>query len=183
MARTCVRACSLSAIPGNRRRNSMAADNSPSCSKMVRIAAASDSETTNISRAWGRGLWLASGGVAALLRCKYFGPPNRRQTSWKRAVSITLSKRGVQQVGRVGCADWRASPEAPDRSGSKNDEGLKAATATSLMEPCRESRPFSLRRTVCRAASDTGMVVALQAVILVQDESADGNLAMAAVSL
>jgi hypothetical protein len=42
------RALALSVIPGNNRRSSMAAENSPPCSKAARIAAASDSETTNI---------------------------------------------------------------------------------------------------------------------------------------
>ena len=52
MTRATSRACRLSVIPGNRRRNSIAADNSPRCSNAVRIAAASASETTNISEAW-----------------------------------------------------------------------------------------------------------------------------------
>jgi hypothetical protein len=42
------RALALSVIPGNNRRSSMAAENSPPCSKAARIAAASASETTNI---------------------------------------------------------------------------------------------------------------------------------------
>jgi transposase len=41
-----------SAAPGNRRRSSMAADSSPSCSKTARIAAASASVTTNMAGAW-----------------------------------------------------------------------------------------------------------------------------------
>jgi len=40
-------------IPGNRCRNSMMADSSPSLWKASRIAAASDSVTTNIAEAWG----------------------------------------------------------------------------------------------------------------------------------
>jgi hypothetical protein len=44
------RALALSVIPGNRRRSSMTADNSPSCSKVARMAAASASGTRNISR-------------------------------------------------------------------------------------------------------------------------------------
>jgi hypothetical protein len=43
------RALALSEMPGNRRRNSMAADSSPSCSKAARIAAASASVTRNIA--------------------------------------------------------------------------------------------------------------------------------------
>jgi hypothetical protein len=42
------RALALSVILGNRRCNLMAADNSPFCSKAVRIAAASSSETMNM---------------------------------------------------------------------------------------------------------------------------------------
>ena len=42
------RAFALSVIPRNRRRSLIAADNSPSCSKTVRIAAASASVTMNI---------------------------------------------------------------------------------------------------------------------------------------
>ena len=42
------RALVLSMMPGNRRRNSMAAESSPSCSKVDRIATASASVTTNI---------------------------------------------------------------------------------------------------------------------------------------
>jgi hypothetical protein len=46
------RAFVLSLSPGNRRRNSIAADNSPSSLKMARIAAASASVTTNIPEPW-----------------------------------------------------------------------------------------------------------------------------------
>jgi hypothetical protein len=46
-------ASELSVIPGNRRRNSIAADSSPSFSKMAWIAAASDSETTNMAGSMG----------------------------------------------------------------------------------------------------------------------------------
>jgi hypothetical protein len=42
----------LSGMPGNSRRSSMAAANSPPCLKAERIASASVSETTNIPRAW-----------------------------------------------------------------------------------------------------------------------------------
>jgi hypothetical protein len=42
----------LSPTPGNRRRNSIAADSSPSLLKIVRIASASASVTTNIPKAW-----------------------------------------------------------------------------------------------------------------------------------
>ena len=48
------RARSLSAMPGNRRRTSIAAANSPPRSNAARIAAASSSETTNIRQAWKR---------------------------------------------------------------------------------------------------------------------------------
>jgi hypothetical protein len=48
MDRAQARAFSLSLMPGNRRRNSTAADNSPPCSNAVRIAVASASETQNI---------------------------------------------------------------------------------------------------------------------------------------
>jgi hypothetical protein len=50
MDRAQARAFSLSMMPGNRRRSSMAAENSPCSSKMARIAAASVSLTRNISR-------------------------------------------------------------------------------------------------------------------------------------
>ena len=46
------RACALSAMPGNRRRSSTAAENSPPWLNAARIAAASASVTTNIVRAW-----------------------------------------------------------------------------------------------------------------------------------
>ena len=54
MDRAHCRAAALSAMPGNRRRGSMAADNSPSCSYVARIAAASASVTTNMGRGWPR---------------------------------------------------------------------------------------------------------------------------------
>jgi hypothetical protein len=44
------RALALSRIPGNIRRSSSAAENSPPSLKAVRIAAASDSETQNIGK-------------------------------------------------------------------------------------------------------------------------------------
>jgi hypothetical protein len=47
-------------MPGNRRRNSTTADNSPRCSNAVRIAAASVSVTANIPEAWGPAPWRAS---------------------------------------------------------------------------------------------------------------------------
>jgi hypothetical protein len=59
------RAFALSVIPGNRRRTSIAADSSPSCSKAARIAAASASVTMNIvvrmgmGGARGKRLWLS----------------------------------------------------------------------------------------------------------------------------
>jgi hypothetical protein len=46
MVRAQARALALSLTPENSRRSSMAADSSPSCSKMARIAAASASVTT-----------------------------------------------------------------------------------------------------------------------------------------
>ena len=52
MVRAHSTACALSVIPGNRRRSSMAAENSPRCSKTARIAAAFASVTTNIVGAW-----------------------------------------------------------------------------------------------------------------------------------
>ena len=48
IVRACARACVLSRIPGKRRRNSIAADNSPSFSNISQIAAASASVTKNI---------------------------------------------------------------------------------------------------------------------------------------
>jgi hypothetical protein len=53
MVRTHSRACALSVMPGNRRRNSIAADSSPRCSKVARIAAASASVTTNMGESIG----------------------------------------------------------------------------------------------------------------------------------
>jgi hypothetical protein len=52
MTRTHSRAWTLSVMPGNSRRNSIAADNSPCCSNVARIAAASASVTTNMQGAW-----------------------------------------------------------------------------------------------------------------------------------
>jgi hypothetical protein len=49
MVRAHSRASAWSVIPGNKRRTSMAADSSPSCSKMARIAAAASSEATNMA--------------------------------------------------------------------------------------------------------------------------------------
>ncbi len=57
------RAFALSMTPRNRRRNSIAADSSPSSSKMARIAAASASVTTNIRGPWQCPLRLASGAL------------------------------------------------------------------------------------------------------------------------
>ena len=51
MLRAHARAFVLSVIPGNRRRNSIAADSSPSLLKVARIAAASASVMTNIPKA------------------------------------------------------------------------------------------------------------------------------------
>jgi hypothetical protein len=47
------RACSVLAMPGNNRRSSTAAENSPRWRKIMRIAAACASVTTNIARACG----------------------------------------------------------------------------------------------------------------------------------
>jgi hypothetical protein len=49
MVRAHSRALALSVTPANQRRTSMAADSSPSFSKMARIAAAASSETTNMA--------------------------------------------------------------------------------------------------------------------------------------
>ena len=54
------RACALSVTPGNSRRSSTAAENSPRCSNAARIAAASASLTTNIAGAWARTVWPAT---------------------------------------------------------------------------------------------------------------------------
>jgi hypothetical protein len=54
------RACAASVTPGNSRRSSTAADNSPPRSKAVRIAAASASETTNMLAGWERTSTAAS---------------------------------------------------------------------------------------------------------------------------
>jgi hypothetical protein len=62
MIRAHSRACAVSVTPGNSRRSSTAADNSPSCSKVVRIAAASASETTNMLAGWERTPTAASAG-------------------------------------------------------------------------------------------------------------------------
>ena len=60
MVRAHSRASVVSVTPGNSRRSSMAAANSPCCSTAARIAAASTSETTNIQGAWERVLRPAS---------------------------------------------------------------------------------------------------------------------------
>jgi hypothetical protein len=52
MVRAHSRACTLSVTPGNSRRNSTVAANSPRRSNAARIAAASASLTTNIAAAW-----------------------------------------------------------------------------------------------------------------------------------
>jgi hypothetical protein len=54
MVRAHFSACAVSVMPGSSLRSSTAADNSPPRSKVVRIAAASASLTTNILGAWGR---------------------------------------------------------------------------------------------------------------------------------
>ena len=64
MVRAHSRACALSVMPGNRRRSSTAAANSPRCSNAARIAAASASVTTNIAGAWARTVWPATGAEA-----------------------------------------------------------------------------------------------------------------------
>jgi hypothetical protein len=64
------RALVLSGMPGNRRRSSMAADNSPSCSKVVRIAAASSSVTMNMV---GSMVTNTTAGKPALGRLPYDG--------------------------------------------------------------------------------------------------------------
>ena len=53
MVRAHRRASALSPMPGNSRRSSIAADNSPPRSNAARIRAASASVTTNIPGAWG----------------------------------------------------------------------------------------------------------------------------------
>ena len=65
-------AWTLSTMPGKRRRSSTAADSSPRCSKAVRIAAASASDTTNIPGAWEGGLGLSKGylGYPWAARCQ-----------------------------------------------------------------------------------------------------------------
>jgi hypothetical protein len=62
IVRAHARAFALSVIPGKRRRSSIAADNSPSWLKMVRMASASDSVTRNMQRAWSSGPAWASRG-------------------------------------------------------------------------------------------------------------------------
>jgi hypothetical protein len=52
MVRAHSRALALSTMPGNKRRTSMAADSSPSCSKVARIAAAA---VSNLISAAGEG--------------------------------------------------------------------------------------------------------------------------------
>ena len=52
MVRAQSRACTLSVMPGNSRRSSTAADNSPPRSNAARIAAASASVTTNMPAGW-----------------------------------------------------------------------------------------------------------------------------------
>ena len=56
------RAFSLSMMPGNRRRSSMAAESSPCSSKMARIASASVSVTRNIPKGWQPAARLGSRG-------------------------------------------------------------------------------------------------------------------------
>ena len=69
MLRAHARASVLSVIPGNRRRNSIAADSSPSLSQVARIAAASASVMTNIPKALSVHMTAGKrrGGAAGLL--------------------------------------------------------------------------------------------------------------------
>ena len=60
-------------IPGNRCRNSMMADSSPSSWKAVRIAAASASVTTNIAEAWGMRLVAGKHGYGLGSLCELLG--------------------------------------------------------------------------------------------------------------
>jgi 2-polyprenyl-6-methoxyphenol hydroxylase-like FAD-dependent oxidoreductase len=71
------RACLLSSMPRNIRRNSTAAANSPRCSNAVRIAAASASVTQNIPGEWG-----PKARPARLARC----PRNDRRIQFSRAI-------------------------------------------------------------------------------------------------
>jgi hypothetical protein len=64
MVRAHSRAPALSAMPGNNRRSSTEAENSPPRSNAARIAAASASVTTNIVGAWDRGEGAASERIA-----------------------------------------------------------------------------------------------------------------------
>jgi hypothetical protein len=78
------RAVALSVIPGNRLRSSMAADNSPSCSKVVRIAAASSSETMNMA---GRMVTNTPAGKPALGRLPHGGDHGKHSSMHRRARS------------------------------------------------------------------------------------------------
>jgi hypothetical protein len=78
MVRAHSRATSVSVIPGNSRRNSTAAENSPSRSNTVRIASASASVTTNIPGAWGRTPWPAMRRSISAARSGYAQPRGRR---------------------------------------------------------------------------------------------------------
>jgi hypothetical protein len=82
-------AFSLSVMPGNSRRTSMAADSSPSRSKTARIAAASDSVTTNMAGQMVEGAvsgkpkgprWLRRYGVTRGGRHGPSCPPSARRT-------------------------------------------------------------------------------------------------------
>jgi hypothetical protein len=65
MERAHSRACALSVTPGNSRRSSTAAANSPLSRKTARIAAASASLTTNIAGAWLLAVWAATVGMVS----------------------------------------------------------------------------------------------------------------------
>ena len=115
IARAHFRASALSVTPGNRRRSSTAAANSPPWSKAVRMAVASASETTNISGAWERGRARTSdmqmtAADCPLARRACEGPEFR--LGWRHA-SGDQSGAGADLVGRRG----RGTPRPSGRHG------------------------------------------------------------------
>jgi hypothetical protein len=98
------RACSVLAMPGNNRRSSTAAENSPRWRKIMRIAAACASVTTNIARA---------------CECEDFGASRDCVTNVGRD-STTLGLLGASPV-RLVC-NWHGLGGVPGSSRKTSDQ-------------------------------------------------------------
>jgi hypothetical protein len=107
------RASVLSMSPGNRRRNSITADSSPSSLKMVRIAAASASVTTNIPEPWLGTPRLAS----AMFRHLAVFPGHNLPLGWHQLYRPVRRRATLEGAGPAGAVPHLRKAVGPRASG------------------------------------------------------------------